>query len=59
MKRTLALSFCLALTGIFVAVNSRAQTGPGSALVFNGVNQLAAITLFGTNMPTNEITVEL
>src|ERR1043165_6616677 len=59
MKRTLALSLCLALAGIFVATTSHAQTGPGSALVFNGVNQFANIPFFGTNAPTNEITIEL
>ena len=35
-----------------------AQTGPGSALSFDGVNNQVSVTNYGNQIPTNEITVE-
>ena len=58
MKRSLALFVCSLAAVIFLPVNTHAQTGPGSALVFDGVNDFANIPIFATNAPTNEITIE-
>ena len=39
------------------ASNAGAQTGPGSALTFNGVTNQVTVTNYGNLIPTNEITV--
>src|SRR5262245_39617233 len=56
MRRTLALFVCPLATLLLGVGIVRAQSG--SALVFDGVNDLANIPMFATNAPTNEITIE-
>ena len=49
----LSLSLALLMVG-----SARAQTGPGGALSFDGVNDQVRIPGFGTYAPTTEITIE-